>query len=322
MNIEYSQGIIKSPDIYNQSIEELLEGTKSDCIPSSRKFASYGEGVACKSFFMGKVNTNHVKEIIVNNLNSYILTIPIEGSFNISNSGKKSTNISGVSAALSLPTDKIVYTSCSNFIKDYEVFINPSIINPILEKKFNITNFGTELFELDVKTDKVKAIIQFIESSIGMLNHFEEAEKSLSFKNNLQEIISFMLVDLIGEETKSKSRTNNNLEQNLVLLAEEFIDAKCETVFNIQQVADKLFTTPRNIQIAFKKYRSYTPMQFVKSRKLHKAYKNIISSNDPRCTVKEIALDVGMFDLNRFSKYYFEIFKELPSQTLKRRFEG
>jgi len=105
-------------------------------------------------------------------------------------------------------------------------------------------------------------------------------------------------------------------------LAEEYIDGHCETVFNIQQVADKLFTTPRNIQMAFKKYRSYSPMQFVKSRKLHKAHKNIISSNDPRCTVKEFALGVGIFDLNRFGKYYFEIFGELPSETLKKTFEG
>ena len=156
MDIEYSQGIIESPDDYNQSIEGLLGGTKSDCRPSSKEFESYGEGIACKDFFMGKVNTNHVKEIIINNLNSYILTIPIEGSFNINNSGKETTNVRGVSAALSLPTDKIVYSSSTDFIKDYEVFLNPEILNPILEKKFNITNIDANLFELDVK-DQIRS---------------------------------------------------------------------------------------------------------------------------------------------------------------------
>lgn len=267
---------------------------------------------------MGKVNTNHVKEIIVENLNSYILTVPINGKFSVNTSDRKTTNIIGESGALSMPTDKISYKSASDFITDYEVFINPDIINPILEQKFNISNISPELLVLDMKAEKVQAIIQFIDSSIVMLNNFPEAQKSMSFKNNLQEIISFLVVDLIGEKTKLKPLTNNSPEQNLVKLAEEFIDANCESIVNIHQIADKLFTTPRNIQIAFKKYRTYSPMQFLKSQKLHKAHKKILSNNDPRCTVKEIALGVGMYDLNRFSKYYSEVFGELPSLTMKK----
>ena len=50
MDVEYSHGIIDSPDLYNQSIEELLEGTKADCKPSSKEFESYGEGILCKDF--------------------------------------------------------------------------------------------------------------------------------------------------------------------------------------------------------------------------------------------------------------------------------
>jgi AraC-like DNA-binding protein len=321
MEVEYSHGLIDSPDIYNQSIEELLGGTKSDCRPSSKEFESYGEGIACNDFFMGKVNTNHVKEIIVESLNSYVLTIPIKGEFSVKTSDTVSSNLIGKTGTLSFPTEKITYKSSADFITDYEVFLSPDIINPILESKFNIKKIDSKLLTLDVRTDKVKAIIQFIESSMSMLNSFEDAQKSLSFKKNLQEVVSFMVVDLIGEKTKVKRLTNNNPEFSLVRLAEEFIDSSCETIFSIQQIADKLFTTPRNIQLAFKKHRSYSPMQFLKLQKLHKAHDNIIKSNNHRLSIKEVALGVGLFDLNRFSKYYFELFGELPSHTLKRTFD-
>ena len=320
MDVEYSHGLIDSPDIYNQSIEELLDGTKSDCRPSSKEFESFGEGIVCNDFFMGKVNTNHVKEIIVENLNSYILTIPIKGEFSVKTSDAISSNLIGKTGTLSFPTEKITYKSSADFITDYEVFISPDIINPILEKKFNIKKLDLKLLTLDVRTDKVKAVIQFIESSMSILNSFEDAQKSLSFKKNLQEIVSFMIVDIIGEKTKAKRLTNNNPEYNLVRLAEEFMNSSSETIFNIQQIADKLFSTPRNIQLAFKKYRSYSPMQFLKTQKLHKAHDNIIKSNR-RLSIKEVALSVGLFDLNRFSKYYFEVFGELPSHTLKRTFD-
>jgi len=317
MFVEYSSDKIQAPHLLAKSIEELLIGTKVSCKPKGRGFESFGEGVVCDNFFMGKVHTNHIKKMTALDINSYILTIPVFGKYDVNALGKKVTSTSKY-GAISMPTEKIIYDSTSEVIADYEVFIHPDELNPVIQKKFNISKIQPELLILNLKSEKVQAISQFIQSSITMLSSFRAAQKSRIFKNNLQEIITFMIADLIGEQIKAKPITNNNPEKNLVRSAEEYIDNECETIFSIQQIADKLYTNPRNIQIAFKKYRNYTPMQFLKTRKLHKAHKNILLNKQIKCTVKEIALSVGIFDLNRFSKYYAEMFGELPSATIKR----
>ncbi len=317
MLVEYSHDKIQAPHLLSQSIEELLVGTKVSCKPKDKEFESFGEGVVCDNFFMGKVHTNHIKKMTAFDINSYILTIPVLGKYNVNALGKK-VETSGKYGAISMPTEKIIYDSTSELIADYEVFIHPDELNPVIQKKFKVSSIPPELLILDLKNEKVQAISQFIQSSITMLSSFQAAQKSRIFKNNLQEIINFMIADLIGEQIKAKPIINNNPEKNMVRLAEEYIDNECANIFSIQQIANNLNTNPRNIQMAFKKYRNYTPMQFLKTRKLYKAHKNILLNNQIKCTVKEIALGVGVFDLNRFSKYYAELFGELPSATIKK----
>jgi hypothetical protein len=90
-----------------------------------------------------------------------------------------------------------------------------------------VSPVSPELLMLDLKNEKVQAVRQFIQSSISMLNSCRAAQKSSILKNNLQEIITFMMADLIGGQIKAKPITNNNPEKNLVRLAEEYIDNEC-----------------------------------------------------------------------------------------------
>jgi AraC family ethanolamine operon transcriptional activator len=59
-------------------------------------------------------------------------------------------------------------------------------------------------------------------------------------------------------------------------------------------------------------------MQFLRERKLMKARKLLINHNSSSMSVKTAAIGAGIYDLNRFSKNYKEMFGELPSETLKK----
>lgn len=134
---------------------------------------------------------------------------------------------------------------------------------------------------------------------------------------NIKEIAILMVTDLIGELLNKSPLTNNHPEKNLVIMAEEIMDSRCDVIHTIQEIADGVFTSPRNLQKAFKKHRNYTPMQFLRERKLHKAHK-LLSDKNLQSSVKNVALSVGIYDLNRFSKYYAELFDEYPSTTIKK----
>jgi transcriptional regulator GlxA family with amidase domain len=135
---------------------------------------------------------------------------------------------------------------------------------------------------------------------------------------NIRDIAVLMVTDMIGELLEKSSLLNNAADKNLVIKAEEIIDAQCSQFHTIHELADKLNTSSRNLQLAFKKYRNYTPMQFLRKNKLRMANKLILKNGDSNITVKEAAISAGIFDLNRFGKYYAKEFGELPSETIKR----
>ena len=127
-----------------------------------------------------------------------------------------------------------------------------------------------------------------------------------------------MATDLIGDLLHRKSLLNESPDKKMVIKAEEIMDADCENITTIQEIADRLFTSPRNLQKAFKKFRQYTPLQFLKERKLYQA-NHILNDPYSSSSVKNVAIRVGLFDLNRFSKYYFDLFGEYPSETIRRK---
>ena len=96
------------------------------------------------------------------------------------------------------------------------------------------------------------------------------------------------------------------------------MESECENISTVQEIADRVFTSPRNLQKAFKKYREYTPLQFLKERKLQRAY-YMLKDSYHSGSVKNVAISVGIFDINRFGKYYFDQFGEYPNETLKKK---
>jgi transcriptional regulator GlxA family with amidase domain len=96
------------------------------------------------------------------------------------------------------------------------------------------------------------------------------------------------------------------------------MESQCENIITIQEISDKVFTSPRNLQKAFKKHRNYTPLQFLKELKLIKA-NQILKDPYLLSSIKNVAISVGIYDINRFGKYYFDRFGEFPSDTLKKK---
>jgi AraC-like DNA-binding protein len=188
----------------------------------------------------------------------------------------------------------------------------------ILRIKYNITRLSENFIGLDLDNKKMDSIVKFIQSTIGTVQNFPELAESYLLKSNIQELTVLLLSDLIASVIGAKPIGHKTATLNLVERAEAFIAKECEELFLIEDIANKLNTTPRTLQKSFKKYRDYSPIQFLRIRKLHRAHKLLMEQTPGNFTVKQAALKSGISDLNRFSKNYSKLFGELPSMTIKR----
>lgn len=233
-------------------------------------------------------------------------------------SDQSSKKFSSKTGGLILPVDTIVYSAISDMIHDLVIIADMKTVLSVLKTKYNITRFSESFIELDMDNKKMKSIKNFIQSTIGTVENFPNLTESYLLKSNIKELTILLLSDIIASSINIEPIGHSTADLTLVERAEELIENECELLVLIEDIANKLYTTPRTLQKSFKKYRNYSPIQFLKNRKLHQARKLLMEQASSNITVKQAALKSGISDLNRFSNDYSKIFGELPSMTIKK----
>lgn len=99
--------------------------------------------------------------------------------------------------------------------------------------------------------------------------------------------------------------------------AEEYIEANWKEGVSIERLAAITGHSSRTIFNAFKKHRGYSPMAFEKTVRLQHA-NALLKISDPNTTVTAVAFACGFSNLGHFAKDYRAMFKEHPSETIRR----
>lgn len=92
-------------------------------------------------------------------------------------------------------------------------------------------------------------------------------------------------------------------------------DAPDETA-NLLELAQIAGVPLRQLQQGFKTYTGISPAQWLRLRRLNGARRELLSGAGT--TVAEVAMNWSFWHLGRFSNSYRQLFKELPSETLRR----
>lgn len=98
---------------------------------------------------------------------------------------------------------------------------------------------------------------------------------------------------------------------------EEYILANLDQPLSIADLAAAVKASPRTLHEGFRRYREYSPMEFLRKARLERARKELLDPTNTK-TVTEVAVDWCFWHLGRFSRTYFEAFGEKPSETLSR----
>ncbi|MBV7575296.1 helix-turn-helix domain-containing protein [Pseudomonas sp. PDM32] len=91
-----------------------------------------------------------------------------------------------------------------------------------------------------------------------------------------------------------------------------------EEHLNLLELSHVAGVSLRQLQHAFKTYTGMAPTQWLRLRRLNSARRELLSRTPTQTTVAEVAMHWSFWHLGRFSSSYRALFKELPSDTLKR----
>lgn len=102
-----------------------------------------------------------------------------------------------------------------------------------------------------------------------------------------------------------------------IRLIEEFLEAHATQPIDMQTIARETGHSVSSIYRTFRRYRDYTPMEFLKRIRMRLVRQQLLQAY-PGSSVTSIALDCGFAHLGRFAAEYKRYFGESPSETVKR----
>ena len=99
---------------------------------------------------------------------------------------------------------------------------------------------------------------------------------------------------------------------------EEYIEEHLDAPFDMERIAEVTGISSRSIYRAFKRSRGYSPMAFVRQRRLQQA-RRMLKGGETNQTVTSVAFVCGFNDVGHFSREFSKAFGEMPSAVLGKR---
>lgn len=177
------------------------------------------------------------------------------------------------------------------------------------------------LFEptFDLRKNETGALLRLI----SFLCHEVEQSDSLHLHSSLaiQQLERSILYALLDQHPHNYSNIlHSPIQSDLewrARLVEEFILANLDRPLSMGDLCALTNVSARALQACFRRYRGYTPMQFLKRARLEKARQDLLADTEE--SVGEIAVKWGFYHLGRFSADYRREYGELPSETRRKK---
>jgi AraC-like DNA-binding protein len=108
-----------------------------------------------------------------------------------------------------------------------------------------------------------------------------------------------------------------SIAPHCVRKAEAVIEARAGEPLRLGDIAAAVGVPPRTLQDGFRRFRDYTPVQFLTAIRLERARRDLQAADD-NTLVRQVAMEWGFPHFGRFAQAYRRRFGEPPSATLRR----
>jgi AraC family ethanolamine operon transcriptional activator len=163
-----------------------------------------------------------------------------------------------------------------------------------------------------VATDTAQRFRQFLQMAL----HHALSDTDHQGHSHLMEDLCEACLSLLDlGECRSEPREGQRVHRYLVNAVRERVLDNRGDVPTIGELAQELRVSGRTLHHAFNKVLGVNVITYVRSVRLHEARRALRNSPASAGRVRSAATDNGFWHLGLFSRHYFELFGELPSQT-------
>lgn len=121
-----------------------------------------------------------------------------------------------------------------------------------------------------------------------------------------------------AEAAPSQSRETRTARRQAVDRAREYIRANLAEPIRLSALCKHARTQARSLEYGFREVLGLSPIAYVRTMRLHRVRRLLLSTAVRSRSISEIAMDCGFWHLSQFAVDYKSLFSESPSVTYRR----
>jgi len=129
-------------------------------------------------------------------------------------------------------------------------------------------------------------------------------------------LVAMLLAGLRHSESDDLARQSHGVAPYYVKRAEEYIHTHARDDVTVEEISAAAGVSARTLFYGFKRWRSKTPMSYLRDFRLDLARNELERAQRMGGTLSQAALNAGFTNLSQFSRIYKARFGEKPSATL------
>lgn len=172
-------------------------------------------------------------------------------------------------------------------------------------------------YEYDLTTPSALNVITILNNMLQSLETFPLRAANLIVKELEQALAVAFLMSAPHNHRTLLDSPQPSAAPWQVTRAESYMEEHWSDPFDFDDLVAATGVSARSLFRSFQKFRSYTPLEFLKRIRLSHAHE-LLQAGGRTATVTDVALTCGWSDLSRFSKDFTSAYGEAPSAVLNR----
>jgi AraC-like DNA-binding protein len=134
----------------------------------------------------------------------------------------------------------------------------------------------------------------------------------------LEEQLIHLMVRCLAECAGIENTVGGSRHNAIIAKFEDYLAAHSDQPLYLTKICAGIGVTERTLRVACVEHLGIGPIRYLSLRRMHLVRRALLGADASKTNVTRIVTDHGFWQLGRFSTAYRGLFKELPSETLRR----
>ena len=134
----------------------------------------------------------------------------------------------------------------------------------------------------------------------------------------LEQELTLVMIRCLTEGEASGMSTGGRHHGMIIARFKEFLESHPDRPLYLTEICAAIGVAERTLRAACEEHLGMGPIRYLSLRRMHLVRRALLRADPSRATVTRVATDHGFWELGRFSVAYRALFRESPSDSLRR----